>query len=734
MSESEQRDEGGILDWSMLDPQQHAAGCKAHELFVGMANRPYEEPSKGSELFSFLPRLDAHRGNHTVLIDGTRGAGKTAVMLRLLQDWSNALRTGGATKAPLDKPSLQDGGQLVPVGLLDLEAVPQTANLATRIAGMFERVVSAMERRGTKNEGMSSAPTWALLQDDTLKSREKWQSFVGAAALEWDRSLERRRASIDPEAYAVEVEQAERKGLQARECFRAFIDALVKDWKGWHQQEKRPFFIVPIDDADLNPGRVVELFGLLRTLWHPRVGYLLTGDSGLFTHVLTTHFRSQIDMPQLRAPGTLGGGVVRLTDDPSRLAEGLARDLYQKGVPLAQRLKIAPLSAAERLSVVVDVLPRATLMSDNAETLADYLGADDLGALALPGRWRQLIDLRKRLQSGEFEKPFGAERLAYALWCQALDEQPLRAWELRDLQDIVSIDERGRTPVFQGLAAINLSFLSASEERHLSHFGNVIVQSRIVVHGEAGTAQNRIRLGADALASLFLMRNVSRQKPVSGLMPENKFNFMLVEVPFPVRMNDEALVLENTTGTDLVLPFRWPVPAWKQQLEKQRLYRRWEDRLLVFPGTMGELARTFLSLVFEVSGQQVGDSTAWAVLASLIVSEAHLSSTMLGDWAYRSAGLLASPESGLLESDADDWLLALQEKALASNTWSGFRAFLKRARRKRVDFALNEARASAKLQELPATKRSKAVEAIIAEIDRRAPGYKWTSLIEAPTP
>jgi hypothetical protein len=245
------QDEGGILDWSKLDPQQRAAARKAHALFVERANRD-DKPTAPSRELTFLPRLDAHRRNHTVLIDGTRGSGKTAVMLRLLQDWSDRLTEPGELKAPLYKSEsgsseettpLKSGAVLVPVGLLDLEAVPPTANLATRIAGMFERVVAAIEPRGTVSEPPS---TWATLETDTLKSRQKWRDFVSAAALEWDRSLERRRANIDPEAYAVEVEQAEIKGLRARDTFREFIDVLEADWQKWPPYKgTRPFFIVP---------------------------------------------------------------------------------------------------------------------------------------------------------------------------------------------------------------------------------------------------------------------------------------------------------------------------------------------------------------------------------------------------------------------------------------------------------------------------------------------------------
>ena len=40
---------------------------------------------------------------------------------------------------------------------------------------------------------------------------------------------------------------------------------------------KNPCFIIPVDDADMNPERGVELRELLRSLWHPNVIFLLTG-------------------------------------------------------------------------------------------------------------------------------------------------------------------------------------------------------------------------------------------------------------------------------------------------------------------------------------------------------------------------------------------------------------------------------------------------------------------------
>jgi hypothetical protein len=75
------RDEGVILAWPVdpekplkgdLDPQQYEAARGAHRLFLAMAEQADEKALQRSELDGFLPRLDAHRRNHTVLIESSR--------------------------------------------------------------------------------------------------------------------------------------------------------------------------------------------------------------------------------------------------------------------------------------------------------------------------------------------------------------------------------------------------------------------------------------------------------------------------------------------------------------------------------------------------------------------------------------------------------------------------------------------------------------------------------------
>jgi hypothetical protein len=666
------RDDGSIVDWSKLDEKQRAAALKAHALFASMAEVPNQKPPPTAELFSFLPRLDAFRRNHVVLIDGARGSGKTAVMLRLLKDWTDNL-TGKPESETLNF-KLQNDALLVPVGLLDLEAVPQHGNLATRLAGMFERVIAAMERRGAKDDRTPSAPAWALPEGDTLKSREKWRHFVNAAALEWDRSLERRRASIDPDAYAVEVEQAETKGLQARTCFREFIDSLVEDWQRSHARRATwPFFIVPIDDADLNPGRVVEMFGLLRTLWHPRVGYLLTGHSELFERVLTTHFRVQLDMPVLGGATTGGWFRVQLLPDPEHAAERLARDYYHKAISLENCLKLRRLDGRTRLEFIKDALP---------EDLIDYLDADEISPLALPGRWRELKDLRDYCV--QFKDSLTPSEFAFQLWKDAFNDAQLGKKELEDLREAVRFDrelrfDNARAPLIVPSAQITESPRSSDEDsiaqvhvnlghRYRGFVGDTNGLIRLKNAYEETGRTDGVRAGVEYPNSL----------PALGITDVDESIVAAYMVALNVAHGNcrgPLLLWSTATSKNMRLPYsitlRWWPPRSERLYDTQLLLREWNAQASQCAGDMEQLAKCYLRLALRFVFEYRDNLDQWRNLARAVVERFDLGgihANYAHAWCTHAAGL-AAPEWGLPPEVANKWLAAIMECAAAAGKW-----------------------------------------------------------------
>ena len=97
-----------------------------------------------------------------------------------------------------------------------------------------------MERRGG---GRAAASTKA------------WHALLQAVAAGWDRNLRERSAKLDLDAYAMELEQAERKRIDVRSCFGAFMDALVQDYSAHGGSLGAPpaFRTTAVDDADMNP-------------------------------------------------------------------------------------------------------------------------------------------------------------------------------------------------------------------------------------------------------------------------------------------------------------------------------------------------------------------------------------------------------------------------------------------------------------------------------------------------
>jgi hypothetical protein len=689
---SQPTEEGSVLRWPKekekdpepgeLDPQEYHAALGTHRVFVKMAERKFEQvphPSKRPELDHFLPALDAHRSNHTVLIDGPRGSGKTAVMLRLIHDWSELLRGNEIPNAPAEVAGQKEKKfEIVPVGLLDLEAVPQTANLATRVAGQFERVVAAMERRGVNDEPPRAA--WATLESDALKSRQKWQRFVNAAALEWDRSLERRRATIDPEAYAVEVEQAESRGMHARESFREFVDALVKDWESWSPRRTAvPFFVVPIDDADLNPGRVVELFGLLRTLWHPRVGYLLTGDSGLFVHVLTSQFHSQINAPLLgeqRADGLFRALTLRAPNDA---AERLARDYYQKAVSLENCLRLQALPGSIRLNFV-----RKSLRSSEAlSILAKYIEADNVSSLALPGRWRKLKDLRDLIDS---RKNIVPGELALRFWQDALDDSVLAGNELDEMRKLVELTDQlnfvGTTwpalsfyptppPFLPATVPALAAGVRTKDARAIPQFGRKLRASfryndkqederRYV--GTVQSPQNVRWLDSSAVGALALMSSLAGFTVSAPILVVSACS-----LGDSARSRVRRFVPHSFT---LV----WQVPGSQRLYEQQVAVRLWNLQAVKFRNDSAELGKVFLSVVTKAWGLRDDDVDVldWDKLAGIVVDRIGVDNDVVSRWCVR-ATLLAAPEWGLPPKSANAWLGQIRERAISAGKWEKLR-------------------------------------------------------------
>ncbi len=258
-----------------------------------------------------------------MLIDGARGSGKTSVLLTLLELWRRPIwerldlgpwgerqkaRESYAPESDLspdkgwshwEEEWLEEprwiGWQLIPLRPLDLHPLPRDVSLFAWIASRLLKFVELDEEMegesGDRAEYIGpSLPiaSWNPDVEHEPKSKRAWREFIRDAASGWDSNLEQRKASLDPEAYAVELEQAELARHTIVESWQRFVNAVLEDTRarfgGLVRKDAR--LVIPIDDADMNPERCVEVLNAVRVLWHPRVVFLLTGNSRLFIKML----------------------------------------------------------------------------------------------------------------------------------------------------------------------------------------------------------------------------------------------------------------------------------------------------------------------------------------------------------------------------------------------------------------------------------------------------------------
>jgi hypothetical protein len=297
----EPRPEARPLRWSEMTKEQRDATRRVGTFIRKLAEAAFTPRSAPHDVNGFLPPIDVTRRNNVFLLDGGRGSGKTALLVTHLDVWSWGVRNKpnthpGGVPEPGIQEALEPLGQVVPVGLLDLQPLPSGANLLVYIATRFKRVVEAIQI--ATGSAHASAP-WHTSDPESAKSARQWRIFSNAAAAGWEASLEARRAFSDPAAFAVEFEESEDQRLEVIPQFRRLIDALVADYSQVRQlpENALPLFVLGIDDADMNVKRSSEVLDIIRALWHPRIAFLLTGDSELFEAALEVRTENELAAP-----------------------------------------------------------------------------------------------------------------------------------------------------------------------------------------------------------------------------------------------------------------------------------------------------------------------------------------------------------------------------------------------------------------------------------------------------
>ncbi|WP_437723497.1 hypothetical protein [Sorangium sp. So ce861] len=727
------RREAAIVPWNELTEEQKQAGRQTHRLLVAMAesDEKVDEPRP-----AFLPRLDRARRSRVLLIDGGRGSGKTALLVTVLEHWRrpftddrDGCRDGcrDGRPPPDTRPDGVDGlddcrRRIVPIGLLDLHPLARSTNLLMHVVGRFGRVVEALEDRGDKE---AEPPAWHLASEATVKSRKRWKALIRAVAAAWDDGADDRRARMDLEAYTVELEEAERQRLDLVTAFTDFIETLVAEFAKRQGPAAKgpPLFLLAVDDADMNPSRSVELLDMLRMLWHPRVAFLLTGDSELFEQTLSEHFLGEMRKP-LRGQVMLEREIAVIAG--KRRATALASDVYEKVIPAGHRCAVPRIPPALRLSYasvdLAGVFHEVHAEEKPGPTLDSYFSTVPQLLDALPDRLRGQIDLadvsRLVLSARDAPPARAASRVVEGIWRHALSMSSAQIEGIYD-HTVHADTATGalRMSLGQSVAGIWASDLRAVARTPERQVGPQVVLS--VIDRLEGVMGNGDYLPRELTAALMLAADVAADQ-THGSWNTRDTSQQGYEGLF-------AKSLYQAVGVTTSLRFAWPVPQGFSVPFYAAFSSRWTRKLLSMSKRkapweatdeqLDELARHFLHLVVYLWGESralriEARAPDWAKIARLVVDLSAQGTVAWRSWAFTRAGLLAAPEYGLPASSANAWLHELREAA--GPRWATFKEVLIDERRRRVE-ATGELR----------------VDRTCRDIDDTFDEHAWRSVVEA---
>ena len=538
-----------------------------------------------------------------VLLDGGRGSGKSTVLLSLVRIWAAPWdpRLEGSPGGPDELDAWRQDRlemavpDIVPLDILDLQTLPSGASLLFRVAGLFQRIVAAT--------GSPARASHEGARPKAARTREAWRRLVTAIAMGWEGGTKGRSQSVDPEIFALELERAEKQGLDVAIEFRRFIDDLASAFKEQHAGhfgEREPLFVVPIDDADMNPERTPELVQLLRLIWHPRVAFLLAGKTDHFLAALERAYRAGSDAA---------------AQDEARV---YAQELFGRVVPPDQRLSFPTLREglrgrlthaglkngvdAKASASISDLLSRISLPpkgEGSPLTLWAAFERNPMSHHALPGILRELQDLRNQLERivslGEQEKsstPLWWIALE-AMWAFILRRQSFAVGTSKQVKDMLQFDDG----LILAAGDVEWNSTASALHRFLTTNGALVLSRWYTPQGRLAS-DPKVEVSPNIAALLLI---------AADLVADGHGSFVGTSPAIALaRRGLVTFELESESNAGrTVLP--WPLPTWEASwpyLQFANLWRRtitsdasfgWRD-----PDRLIRTALTYLHLLGEI--------------------------------------------------------------------------------------------------------------------------------------
>lgn len=283
---------------------------------------PSNEPASP---WALAPTL--HRSYRTILIDGIRGSGKTALMLTLLAVSRARSPDGRDDPGEFNSAAVREfftgdaNWRFAPP--IDFDPLPDHIHA-------FAWLVYALH--GLAEFATGDGPTQSKSGRRTPTLIQEWRDLYRQALLGWNASWDQQKMNQDIDLF-VELQRERARdwsGLVA--AWRRFVDNLLGalEQAGPSGLSHGGLLVLPIDDLDLHPERAFELLQALRMCWHPRVVFLVTGRRSHMQRIMADQLVGQ------------ARGLAKVFWQDGREAQRLeetdqlARDIFVKTIPPKQ--------------------------------------------------------------------------------------------------------------------------------------------------------------------------------------------------------------------------------------------------------------------------------------------------------------------------------------------------------------------------------------------------------------
>lgn len=382
------------LPWEALVEEEKEVIKKINALVTKIkldnAEKPDDDKKRWDKKHPCYPwaKIEKHRCHRIIMLDGMRGAGKTSLMLTLLNGWLSPSEYGKNTDAFEGMDNV-----IKPLPPLDFDSLPPDLPLYNWIIQCFGPVVDKLT--GSKQQDGFLGD----YENGNEKSlRQRFRDLQQAAAIGWTAGMLKNQMSSGMDEFLLWQDQQQTDWQKLQNNWQCFLDQMFKELeKSDLRFAKDALIAISIDDLDLQPSRLRELLLVLRSFHHDRLVYFLNGHMENLRTVLKAEYYlsfiqhgSQFDE--------------EFRDKIKEQAVILANALIEKAVPKSHLFSLSGLNLADEKAM--EWTPKSG--ESGAETLDQIL--DNLNS-----DFAEFIKKKERLKlfQGGLKIPFRALQQFY---------------------------------------------------------------------------------------------------------------------------------------------------------------------------------------------------------------------------------------------------------------------------------------------------------------------------------